>query len=54
MENGPSWGAPKYAGRNVTAAADGNHKVRLEIIENAIRGRLAQFVNLQFAALARP
>lgn len=54
VEKRPSWGAPKYAGRNVTAAADGNYKVRLEVIENAIRGRLAQFMYLRFAALARP
>lgn len=48
----PELRAPKYAGRNVAAATDGNHKVWLEIIENAVCGRLAQFVNLQFAALA--
>ena len=54
MENDPESGIPKYAGRDVAAAADGNHKVWLEVVENAICGRLAQFVNLQFAALARP
>ena len=54
VENGPESGVPKYAGRNVTAAADGNHKVWLEVIENAICGCLAEFVNLQFATLANP
>ena len=43
---------PENASGNITAAANGDHKVWLEVIEDALRGSLAELVDLDLRCSA--
>lgn len=40
--------SPEDTSRNVTTTANGDHKVRMEILEDGISRLLAQLVHLEF------
>lgn len=45
--------SPEDTSRNVTTTANGDHKVRMEILEDGISRLLAQLVHLEFVVSIR-
>lgn len=43
---------PEYSGWDISSSSDGNHEIRLKLIEDVFGGCLAEFVDLRFDHLA--
>lgn len=43
---------PEYSGWDISSSSDGDHEIRLKLIEDVFGGCLAEFVDLRFDLLA--